>query len=49
MFIVQINSVDTSRHTLEIDAEAQKQRYLDQGHSDIEIVEKDTFEPPQSE
>jgi len=48
MFIIQINEVDSSCHTQEIDANIQKQRFIDSGvsESDISIVEKDTFEPP---
>jgi len=51
MFIIQINEIDSSCHTQECDALVQKQRYLDSGISeeDIEIVEKDTFAPPQSQ
>jgi len=49
MFIVQINNVDCSCHTQSIDAETQKQRYLDSGiaEENILIIEKDTFEPSQ--
>lgn len=49
MFIVQINEEDKSCHTQECDAITQKQMFMDSGISeeDIEIVEKDTFEPPQ--
>jgi hypothetical protein len=49
MFIVKINSNDSSCHTQEGDALVQKQRFIDSGvsESDISIVEKDTFEPPQ--
>ncbi len=49
MFIVQINSIDRSGHTQECDSLSQKQRFIDSGvsESDISIVEKDTFEPPE--
>jgi len=47
MFIVTINGNDASSHTLEIDALVQKTRFEDAGYTNIEIVEKDTFEPPQ--
>jgi hypothetical protein len=49
MFIIQINEVDSSCHTQECDALVQKQRFIDSGISEeiIEIVEKNTFEPPQ--
>jgi hypothetical protein len=47
MFIIQINEIDKSCHTKECDALVQKQRFIELGISseDIEIVEKDTFEP----
>lgn len=50
MFVIQINSIDSSSHTQECDALVQKQRFIDYGvsESDIAIAEKDTFEPPQS-
>lgn len=48
MYIVQINLIDSSCHTLQIDAEVQKQRFLDSGEVSIEIIENDTFNPPQS-
>lgn len=49
MFVIVINGIDRSGHTREIDANVQKQRFIDSGVSeiDISIVEKDTFEPPQ--
>lgn len=45
MYIVQINSIDSSCHTQQIDAEYQEQIYLERGYTNIEIVEKDTFNP----
>ena len=47
MFIITINDIDSSCHTLSVDAIAQKQRLIDLGvaESSIAIVEKDTFEP----
>lgn len=45
MFVVQINNVDASRHTLESDAQAQKTRFENLGMSNVTITEKDTFEP----
>lgn len=49
MFIIQINEIDSSCHTQGCDAITQKQRFVNSGISEeiIEIVEKDTFEPPQ--
>lgn len=49
MFVIQINEIDSSCHTHECDALIQKQRFIDSGVSseDIEIIEKDTFNPPQ--
>lgn len=49
MFVIQINSIDSSAHTQECDALAQKQRFIDSGISEsaIAIVEKDTFAPPE--
>ena len=51
MFIVQINDIDCSCHTQEVDALTQKQILLSLGNieDDTIIVEKDTFDPPQSE
>ena len=48
MFIIQISGVDSSCHTQEVDALAQKQRFLDDGVAEVDIAikEKDTFEPP---
>jgi hypothetical protein len=49
MFVVIISGNDRSKHTQESDALVQKQRFIDSGvsESDISIVEKDTFEPPE--
>lgn len=49
MYVIKINSIDSSGHTQECDALTQKQRFIDSGvsESDITIVEKDTFDPPQ--
>lgn len=48
MFVVKIESVDRSCHTLSTDAEAQKARFIASGiaEEDIEIVEQETFNPP---
>lgn len=46
MFVIKINGVDSSCHTLQVDAEAQQQRFIDGGATNIEIVETDTFNPP---
>lgn len=45
MFVVTIDGVDSSAHTLEVDAEAQKTRFEAAGASNVVIVEKDTYEP----
>lgn len=45
MFVVLINGVDASHHTLEVDAEAQKALFEDAGASPVTIEEKDTFSP----
>lgn len=47
MFIITINGVDSSSHTLEIDAQIQKQRFEDSGATNVVIEEKNTFNPPQ--
>ena len=49
MFIVTINGLDSSCHTLELDAQAQRQRYIDSGISEaiVGIIEKNNFEPVQ--
>ena len=49
MFIIVINTVDSSCHTQEADALVQKQRFIESeiDAETILIVEKDTFEPPQ--
>jgi hypothetical protein len=47
MFVVLIEGVDSSSHTLEIDAQVQKQRFEDNGATTVTIEEKDTFEPVQ--
>lgn len=48
MWVLKINNVDSSCHSLESDADAQKQRFIDLGtlETDIEVVETDTFNPP---
>lgn len=43
MYIVQINSVDASWHSELVDAEAQRQRFIDLGRTNVEIVQKDIF------
>jgi hypothetical protein len=50
MHVVKISGVDYSCHTLEMDAEAQKQRLLNSGVSSgsITIVEQESYNPPQS-
>lgn len=47
MFIVQINDQDTSSHTQECDAIAQKQRLIEAGITEdsISLMEKNTFSP----
>jgi len=49
MFVIKINDVDSSAHTLSGDADAQKARFIANGiaEEDIEIVEQDSFNPPQ--
>lgn len=47
MFIVLIDGVDTSCHSLEVDAQAQKTRFENAGASNVTIEERDTFSPPQ--
>jgi len=47
MFIVQINSVDASAHTLEVDAQRQKAMLESQGETNVAIVEKDFPDYPQ--
>jgi hypothetical protein len=46
MFIVTINSVDSSEHTLLVDANDQKARFESEGKENIEVIEKSTFNPP---
>lgn len=49
MWIVKINSVDSSCHTQECDALTQKDMFITSGvlEASIEIVEQATFNPPQ--
>jgi hypothetical protein len=51
MWVIKINDVDSSCHTQECDANDQKVRFLVSGvaEADIQIVEQDTFNPPQPE
>lgn len=46
MYIVTINGVDSSCHTLEVDAVAQKQRYEADGRTNVVVESKATFSPP---
>jgi len=50
MFVIKINGIESGSHTQDIDAQAQKQRFIDNGMDGaaIEIVEQDTFNPPQN-
>lgn len=45
MFIVVINNIDYSCHTLETDAQIQKQLFLDRNYVDVIVEEKETFNP----
>jgi len=47
MFIVQVNSIDVSSHTLEVDAQRQKVMLESRGETSVEIVEKDSPDFPQ--
>lgn len=49
MFVLTIAGVDSSCHTLEVDALLQKTRFETLGYNDIVLIEKDTFTPPQPE
>lgn len=49
MFIVILDGNDASCHTLEVDATEQKTRFENLGYSNVVVVEKDTFNPPQPE
>lgn len=48
MFVVKINGVDRSCHTLSSDADAQKARFIANGvaEEDTEIAEQESFNPP---
>jgi hypothetical protein len=50
MFVIKINSIDSSCHTQECDALVQKDRFIASGvlEASIEIVESDVFNPPQN-
>lgn len=45
MFVVTIDGVEASRHTLLVDAETQKLRFEENGAINVVIIEKDTFTP----
>lgn len=49
MFVIKIAAVESSCHTQECDAIDQKARFIANGvlESDIQIVEQDTYNPPQ--
>jgi hypothetical protein len=49
MFVIKINSIDSSCHSQECDALAQKARFIESGIAeiDIAIVEQEEFNPPQ--
>lgn len=52
MFVIEIRLeglwTDASSHTQETDAESQRTRFINDGHSadDTRIVEKNSFNPP---
>lgn len=48
MWIVKISGVESSGHTQQIDADAQKARLITNGtpEGNITIVEQETFNPP---
>lgn len=45
MFVVTINNIDSSCHSLLGDAQAQQERFEAKGATNVAIVEKDTFAP----
>lgn len=45
MYIITINGSDRSAHTNLSDAEDQKQRFIQLGEINIEIIQKDVFNP----
>lgn len=45
MYIITINGFDRSAHTNLSDAEDQKQRFIQLGEINIEIIQKDIFNP----
>ena len=49
MFIVTINSLDRSSHTLLVDAQVQLARFEALGETNVAIVEKDSYNPPQED
>jgi len=51
MWIIKITTIESSCHTQECDALVQKERFIANGvlESDIQIVEQESFNPPQEE
>lgn len=47
MFVITINDIDSSCHTKLEDANVQKARFENLGETNVVVVEKDTYEPPQ--
>jgi hypothetical protein len=49
MWVIKINSIDSSCHTQECDALTQKSIFISSGvlEANIEIVEQNEFNPPQ--
>jgi hypothetical protein len=45
MFVITIDGIDRSYHSLSVDADEQKTRFEEAGSTNVLIVEKDTFEP----
>lgn len=48
MFVIKVVTIEKSCHSLEVDALTQKQRLVDSGisESDILVVEQVSFNPP---